>query len=266
MRSIPCPYEDTPSRLGGAMNGSAYEALRADVAGLLDGFAWLVANDLARGAATRPGTPQLLYEVSYLGITLPMLLLRRAEDPVPAHGALPTVVASIFKASRGLFSVSIALLNDGAPTRRLDAAAVVAYADRKGNLVRPDPPRVCAAPTRLIERTIAVILGGDGGDASASVVSSLVAFEPLWELVRVQDELNQALSTYALVQDRLWRSSGGSGDDLFARRVPGTTGTFGQMTEAMLSHANDAQRRLNRQLGRSGEAPRIGYEQLLALL
>lgn len=267
MRSIPCPYEDTPSRLGGAMNTSAYEALRGDVAGVLDGFAWLAAEDLARkGAAPRPMTPQLLYEVSYLGITLPMLLLRRANAPLPAHGGLPTVVASIFKASRGLFSVSIALLNDGAPGRRIDAASVVAYADRHGNLVRPEPPRVCAAPTRLIERTIGVILGGEGGDASASALSSLVAFDLLWDLVRVQDELNQALSTYASVQARLWRSAGNSAENLFNLRVPGTTGTFGQMTEAMVGHANDAQRRLNRQLGRSGDAPPIGYQQLLALL
>lgn len=268
MRSQPCPYEDTPSRLGRPMNVAAYEALRADLADVLDGFAWLADRTLAQGTS-QAGTPGILYEVSYLGISLPTLLLHRAADPYPPRGALPTAVASTFKASRGLFSVAVSMLNDGRATRRVDAAEAVGYADRKGNLVRPRPSRACAAPTRLIERTLAAILEQDHPrkEGTTPRLERLVSFPVLWDVMRVQDELGQALSTYSSVLDHLRRTSPERRtDDLFDLRVPGTSGTFGQLTDAMVQHANDVQRRLNQRLGRSGDAAPLGFRQVLALL
>src|SRR5947208_1919187 len=47
METVSCPYQDTPSRFGGKMNLSAYEALRHDVADILNGFAWLAEHDRA---------------------------------------------------------------------------------------------------------------------------------------------------------------------------------------------------------------------------
>jgi hypothetical protein len=268
MRFAPCPYEDTPSRLGRPMNTAAYEALRADLGDVLDGFAWLAERTMAQGTS-QPGTPGALYEVSYLGISLPTLLLHRAADPYPPHGALPTIVASTFKASRGLFSLAVSLLNDGRTTRRVDAVEAVGYADRKGNLVRPRPSRACAAPTRMIERTIAAILGQEGvrKGGTASRLEALVSFPVLWELMRVQDELSQALSTYSSVLDHLRRTSPGRRtEELFDLRVPGTSGSFGQLTDALVQHANDVQRRLNRLLGRSADTAPLGVRQVLALL
>jgi hypothetical protein len=267
MHTSPCPYGDTPSRLGGRMNVSAYEALRADATGILDGFAWLTGEQLA----ARPsaiGTVQLLYEISYLGLTLPLVLFHRAADPVAPHGGLPTVVASIFKASRGLFSVAVALLNQGGPpSRSVGAREVIAFADRHGDLLRPDPPRVCAAPTRLIERTIAVILSGKGATASASCLPTMVTFANLWRFYRVQDELSQALSTYGFILAQLSRAHANAPPErLFGHMVPGTNGTFGQLTEAMVGHANSSQAALNGLLGREGDAPTIGVQGLLALL
>lgn len=267
MNSASCPYQDTPSRLGGRMNVSAYEALRGDTTGIFDGFAWLSGEQLIRRPAAA-GTVQLLYDTSYLGLTVPLMLFHRAVDPVDPSGSLPTVIASIFKASRGLFSVAVALLNEpGPPSRSVTAEEVVAYADRHHNLVRPDPPRVCAAPTRLIERTIAVILGGPGGTASASAAAALTPFPALWRFYRVQDDLSQALSVYSYVLAQLSRAYGRvPPEQLFGRMVPGTSGTFGQLTEAMLAHATSAQEELNRLLGRQVGAPPIKVADLMGLL
>ena len=267
MKSVTCPYQDTPSRVGGPMNISAYEALRTDTTGILDGFAWLTGELVERNPKMK-GTVQLLYHTSFLGVTVPLLLFQRAADPVPPHGALPTVVASIFKASRGLFSVAVDLLNEGgSPTRSVTAAEVVRYADRHRNLVRPDPRRVCAAPTRLIERTIGVILGGEGGNGAHSAVATMVPFSILWRFYRVQDELSQALSTYGYVLDQLSRAHGNARPtQLYGVMVPGTRGTFGQLTEAMVAHANSTQVELNRLLERDDRPPPIGAAALLDLL
>jgi hypothetical protein len=267
MKSSKCPFHDTPSRVGGPMNLSAYEALRADTAGILDGFAWLTSQLLSTQGSSA-NSIQLLYDVSYLGITVPLLLFHRAVDPVPPYQSLPTVVASLFKASRGLFSVAVALLNEnGPPSRAIDAAQVVAFADQHGHFVHPAPRRVCAAPTRLIERTISVILSGDGANGSASALGEMVAFPELWRFYRVQDDLAQALSTYGFIRGRLFPPGDTTSlKESFLRSVPGTTGTFGQLTEAMLGHVNSAQVELNRLLGREGAAAPLGVQQLIALL
>ncbi|MDQ6616883.1 MAG: hypothetical protein M3083_19580 [Actinomycetota bacterium] len=267
MRSSTCPYQDTPSRLGGRMNVSAYEALRADTTGILDGFAWLTGQ--YRGLhPSGAGTVRLLYDASYLGLTVPLILFHRAADPVAPHGSLSTVVASIFKASRGLFSVAVALLNQNRPrAQSISAADVVRFAEDNGHFVRPDPARVCAAPTRLIERTISVILTGEGAAASASELAGMVPFPLLWRFYRVQDDMSRALSTYSFVLTQLSRShQPSSPDQLFDRMVPGTQGTFGQLTEAMLAHANSAQAELNRILDRNDQAPSLRVQELLALL
>lgn len=270
MRSESCPFRDTPSRLGGRMNVSAYEALRSDVAGVLDGFAWLARE--RQGAEPPPagGTAGRLYEASYLGLTLPIVLVHRAVRPFAPHGELPTVVASLFKASRGLFSVAVGLRNDPAPPAHPDAEGVVVYADGHHHLARRETRRVCAAPTRLIERTIAVILTGDGADASKSRLPEWIPFSQLWRVYRVQDELSEALSTYRFVWDRLARSAphrrAGRPEELFGLLVPGSVGTFGQLTEAVVAHAASAERQLNGLLGRSEETVAFSLDDLLALL
>jgi hypothetical protein len=279
MRSATCHYRDTPSRMGGRMNVSAYEALRADAGEMLDGFAWLTEQILMHNPSTA-GTVNLLYDVSYLGITVPLLLFHRAADPVPATESVPTVVASIFKASRGLFSVAVGLLNDNQVSdnqvsdnqvndgsRAIEPEAVVEFADRHHHLARRDPPRVCAAPTRLIERTIEVILTGTGATPSASRLPAMVGFPLLWRFYRMQDDLSEALSTYSFVLGRLSQPGDTARpQELFRRNVPGTPGTFGQLTEAMLAHVNSAQEGLNRLLGRTGGAPPLGFRELLDLL
>jgi hypothetical protein len=234
---------------------------------MLDGFAWLASQILASDRAAA-GRVQLLYDVSYLGISVPLLLFHRARDPVPPFGSLPTVVASIFKASRGLFSVAVALLNEqGPPSRPTAAGEVVRFADHHGHLARQSPRRVCAAPTRLIERTISVILSGDGAEASASRLPELVAFPLLWRFYRVQDDLAQALSTYGYVLARLSHEEpSATPQQLFGRMVPGAPGTFGQLTEAVLAHVNSAQGQLNQLLGRVGNPPTLGFSQLVELL
>ena len=105
MKTVSCPYKDTPSRWGGDMNVSAYEALRLDTAGIHDGFAWLSGNYFALQPAKR-STVRGLFDASYLGLTLPLVLFYRGQDPVPPHRALPSFVASMFKASRGVVSAA----------------------------------------------------------------------------------------------------------------------------------------------------------------
>lgn len=267
MDSRSSPYRDTPSRFGGRMNASAYEALRPDVAGILDGFAWLGTQRALLEPSTSRGA-QRLYEASYLGLTLPLVLFHRAVAPFQPHGELPAVVASIFKASRGLFSVAVALRNNRLGRfEDIDAAGVVDFAEEGGHFVRRQPRRVCAAPTRLIERTVAVILTGKGADASASRLPEWLAFAPLWRCYRIQDELSEALSTYRYVMDQMTRTAPASRpEQLFSRPVPGSPGTFGQLTEAVLAHANSAQAQLNRLLGRTGDPPSVGFDELLRLL
>jgi hypothetical protein len=274
MRSQPCSFQDTPSRVGGPMNVSAFEALRTHTTELLDGFAWLTQQRLSAdpsGAAT----VRLLYEVSYLGLTLPVVLFHRSSDPFAPHGRLPAVVASLFKASRGLFSVAVDLRNQVTPSsegldarlhERLEPAAVVRFADQHDHLVRRQPRRVCAAPTRLIERTISVILTGEGANPAASRLPAWTDFETLWRGYRVQDELSEALSTYRFVMDQFARSAPGPPDRWFPLPVPGSRGTFGQLTEAMLAHANSSQRQLNRLLGREDHPTPLGFPELLSLL
>jgi hypothetical protein len=48
--------------------------------------------------------------------------------------------------------------------------------------------------------------------------------------------------------------------------VPGTSGTFGQLTEAMVAHANSVQVQLNRTLGRMDHPPPLTISDLLGLL
>jgi hypothetical protein len=83
----------------------------------------------------------------------------------------------------------------------------------------------------------------------------------------VQDELSQALSTYSFVLAKMSQAHGGAGpQELVHQMVPRTPGTFGQLTEAMLAHANSAQQQLNRLLGRAGDASALGLPHLLDLL
>ncbi len=160
MKTVKCPYHDTPSRLGGDMNASAYEALRRDMGQVLDGFAWLAERYLEVERGQPRASVQVLLDTSNLAITLPLLLFHRNPDGVPAHGALPSYVASLFKAGRGLFSVAFDLRNTRGPGPAFTVADVVSCAEEKGHFARPESGRVCAVPTRLIERTIDAILTG----------------------------------------------------------------------------------------------------------
>jgi hypothetical protein len=263
MATVPAPYQDTPSRLGGQMNAAAYDVLRHDTADILAGFAWLADNHRQR-APHETGAPRRLYAVSYLGVNLVHVLFHRAVDPVPPHGQLPAYIASIFKASRGLFSFSVQLENDLGPSKAMTAAEVVQYAEDKRQLVRPDTGRVCAAPTRLIERTVEAIL--EGGDASKSALPDLIDFEALWEFYRQQDAVGDALSRFRVVAENM-----GAADPtrLFQTVIPGGPArgqTFGQFAEGTVNLVNEAQAAMNRALGRSENAKPIGLEELLRML
>jgi hypothetical protein len=95
----------------------------------------------------------------------------------------------------------------------------------------------------------------------------MVPFSHLWRFYRVQDELSQALSTYGYVLDQLSRAHGNARpDQLYGVMVPGTPGTFGQLTEAMVAHANSTQVELNRLLGRDDRPPPVRPAGLLDLL
>ena len=269
MATVEATYADTPSRLGGRMNAAAYDALRRDTAAILDGFAWLADHHRA-AAPTETGTPQRLFAVSYLGVSLVHVLFHRADDPVAAYGELPSYIASIFKASRGLFSFSVAMENDLGPTATLTAAEVVGYAEDKRQLVRPDTGRVCAAPTRLIERTIDVILTGRGADASRSTLGEMLDFDVLWRFYQLQDRFGQTLSTYRVVVDNLTRTGLANDPQRLLRSVipdgPARGKTFGQFTEETLKAVNDVQAGMNRALGRRDNANKVTLPELMQML
>lgn len=269
---------DTPSRAGGLMNVSAYDALRHDTAAILQGFAWLSAAYLKRDP-TRRGTVQALLDVSNMGVTLPLVIFRRARSPVAPHGALPAYIASIFKASRGVFSAAVNMLNRMGGGTAVTAPEVVAFAEEHGHLRRPATGRVCAAPARLIERTIGAILAGDPDDARRSGLGGYVDYDQLWRFYELEESFAQTLSRYRFVLDRLLAHQGGGtgnpGKDLqryFKRTAPlmvregGRTGTFGQFTEALIVHANSVQAGLNRALGRTENARPFTFDDLVRTL
>ena len=269
MKTASVPYADTPSRVGGLMNVSAYDALRHDLAEVLNGFAWLTTSYLAL-FADRQGTVQTLFDVGYAGVTIPLLLFHRRPDPIEQYGALPSYVASLCKASRGVVSAAVDLLNRSeSPLRKVTAAEVVAFADERSHLRRPNTERACAAPTRLIERTISVMLTGEGGDAAKSGLAELVDFPTLWAFCQVQDEFSRALHQYKVLLEELTAS--GAGDDprqLFSAKVEvnGRAQSFGALSESLLEYAQAVQARLNRILGRDDSAARISFEEILRML
>ncbi|MGH3849722.1 MAG: hypothetical protein ACRDRT_08465 [Pseudonocardiaceae bacterium] len=254
MKPVHCSYQDTPSRLGGMMNQPAYEALRHDTAAVLDGFAWLATHYWQR-IPIGPNSVRGLFDVSYLGLTLPLLLFHRTTDRVGPYGRMPSHVASLFKASRGVFSVAVDMLNRLGPTATIAAVDIVKFADAQGHLKRPETDRACAAPTRLIERTLAVILTGEGADPNASDLGTLTDFETLWTFYRLQDSFSEVLSAY--------RHHFGQ---QLAEAVEPTNGQFAAATKALVDRANTTQAEVNRVLGRTGNGPPIGFEEILALL
>jgi hypothetical protein len=278
MKTAPAAYPDTPSRLGGLMNVSAYDALRHDLAEILNGFAWLTGKYLSL-YPDRRSTVQTLFDIGYTGVTLPLFLFHRRPDGIEQYGALPSYVASLCKAARGVVSAAVDLLNQtdsgvqaaeaGGPLRTVTAAEVVAFADQHGHLRRPNTERACAAPTRLIERTISVMLTGDGGDASKSALGELVDFPTLWAFCQTQDEFSRALNQYKVLLDGL--SASGAANDpnqLFSAKVEvnGRTQSFGALSEALLQYAAATQSRLNHILGRADSSVPVSFEEILRML
>lgn len=268
MKSVRCPYDDTPSRQGGQMNASAFDALRHDTAEVLNGFAWLHRNYLVVNPAGG-GTVRALFETSYLGLTLPLVLFHRAEDAVPAHGSLPTFVASMFKASRGVFSAGVDMLNKQGATAATTPAAIVEFAEAEGHLARLQTGRVCAAPTRLIERALAALLAGDGADPDRSGLAGLVEFPPLWEFFGVQDSISSALSDYRFLLDQVADGRPvADPQELFGHPVRdgGAVRSFGECSATLVDRANAAQRALNLVLGRAPDVAPLAYKDVLRLL
>jgi hypothetical protein len=268
IETVPSPYHDLASRAEGVINLSAYEALRQDTAEILDGFAWITTQYL-RLHPTRRATVQAFFDCSQLGISLPLVLFQRTVDPVPAHRRLPTYVASIFKASRGVFSAAVDLRNrTGAPFAKTTAAEIVRFADEHGHLKRAETGRVCAAPTRLIERALGVLVTGEGADPARSGLGGLVDFEVLWDFCRLQEELGQALSAYRAVLDQATARVGmADPETLFRTMVPdgGRTRPLGEVTEALAARATALQGELNRLLGRR-PGPTVSAPGVLAML
>jgi hypothetical protein len=268
MEMVPCPHQDTPSRFGGPMNVSAYEALRHDMGEVLDGFAWLTGQYLQLQPARR-STVRGLFDASYLGLTLPLVLFYRGRDPMAPHRQMPSFVASMFKASRGVFSAAVDMLNRRGPTARVSAAEVVRFADEHGHLRRADTGRSCAAPTRLIERTVEVILTGQGGDATKCPLGGLVDFGRLWEFYSLQDAFSRAVSNYRFLLDDIAAQTGSPDPaKLFDVRVPsgGRIRSFGEVTDGVVRQANEIQRGLNAVLERADDGPTIDFEDLLGML
>ncbi len=254
MKAVACNYRETPSRLAGTMNLAAFDALRHDTAEVLNGFAWLAEkHELATG--TPPATVRSLFDTSYLGLTIPLVMFFRAENPVRPYGHLPTYVASLFKASRGVFSAAVDLLNRFGPATVLAPEDVVAFADEEGHLMRPETGRACAAPTRLIHRALAAALTGEGAQTTASSLTTDIDIKMLFAFYRVQDGFNEELSAY---RHRFAQP--------LALGFDPTTGVFGHETGAMVVRANAAQANLNQILGRSGAGPLIDLDVLKALL
>ena len=268
MKTVECPYPDSPSRQGGVMNVSAYEALRQDTAEILNGMAWLTENYLGMHP-TRRRSVQAFFDISNLGITLPLVLFYRGQDPVLPHGRLPTYIASIFKASRGVFSAAVDMLNNaGPPSRRITAAEVVQFADEHGHFRREETKRVCAAPTRLIERCVDVYVSGEGGDATRSGLADAVDFSTLWEFYRLQDEFGQALSAYRFLLEKLNSAGMTQIEEMYAAVVPdgGRMRSFGDVTESLLHRVNAIQDALNALLGRRPGAAPVRLERLMEML
>ncbi len=268
MKTVDCPYPDSPSRQGGTMNVSAYEALRQDTAEILNGFAWLRENYLRLHPA-RDATVQAFFDVGNLGITLPLVLLYRGHEPVRPHGAMPTYIASIFKASRGVFSAAVDMLNSaGPPQRVIGAAEVMRFAEERGHFKREETKRVCAAPTRLIERCIDVFVSGEGGDDARSGLGDHVSFGLLWNFYRLQDEFGQALSNYRFLLDKLTQAGMTDINEMFGATVPagGRMRSFGDVTQSLVGRANAIQDELNVLLGRRPGVAPLRLEQLVAML
>ena len=269
MKTERCEYKETPSRYGRLMNVSAYEALRRDIGDVLDGFAWLTHHYLEDDAA-QSSTVQTLVVISKLGTTLPVVLFHRGDRPVPSHRSLPSYVASIFKASRGVFSAAVDMLNKKGATTRTVGSEVVKFADEEGHLARAQTGRVCAASTRLIERTIDVILTGEGADPKRSRLGELIAFQQLWDFYKTEESLHEAINRYSLVLNKLLEDSRGTRRDpslLFGSvvRDGGRTTSFGELTEELLGKANAVQMRLNRLLGRPDDAEAVTLQDVLAM-
>lgn len=270
MTEARCEYADSPSRLGGKMNVAAYDALRHDVAEVLDGFAWMA--ELRAGAAPRPGrgSLQALIDVANLGSTLPLVLFHRTERQVPAQGALVAFIASIFKASRGLFSGGVAMLNDGRePEVEVTTDEVLTFVEGHGHFRRSETGRVCAAPTRLIARTIEAVLSGRGTESDRSTLGDHLDGADLWRYFSLHDALSQALSTYRFVLAKLSGDRpGATVEQLFGVvvEVGGRRGTFGELTDALVHTANVTQNRMNEVLGRAGDAPPLTVPGLLQIL
>ncbi len=268
MRSERCQYPDSPSRQGGEMNVSAYEALRHDLTEVLDGFAWLAERYQQVHPSAR-STLQGLLDVSNLGTTLPLVLFHRSEDPVPPHGALPSPVASIFKASRGIFSAAVDLLNRTSDaSEALTAADVVGFAEANGHFRRRETGRVCAAPTRMIERAIDAILTGHGADPARSALDELLAFAELWAFYVRHNSFSQASSTYKFVLGNLTEGGDVGPEELLGAsvQVDGRTWAFGDFTQAFVDHANLVQAELNHVLGRADPGPPLSMDAVLRLL
>jgi hypothetical protein len=178
-------------------------------------------------------------------------------------------VASLFKASRGVFSAAVDMFNKRGPVPT-SGAEVVRFADEEAHLKRPATGRVCAAPTRLIERVIDVILTGEGGDPDVTTLGELVDFDRLWDFYRLQEAFTRALNHYRFVLDNL--VEGGvsiyDADRLFDSTIEegGRSGSFGDYTRAFLDYVNEAQQRMNRLLDRSDEVPPILFEDILRIL
>jgi hypothetical protein len=148
-------------------------------------------------------------------------------------------------------------------------AEMVRFAEQEGHLVRPQTRRVCAAPTRLIERTISVILTGEGADASRSRLGELVHFASLREFCALQDSLGEALSSYRALLERVTQSGDVTDPhDLFSRVVVdgGRRRSFGDVTEELLRRVNEVQAGLNRLLGRADDAAPVTLEDALGML
>lgn len=261
-------FADTPSRVSGLMNESAYEALRRDTAGILDGFAWLAGGYLQLHPEGS-GRVRTLVDVSHLGLTMPLVLMGRAENPIPRHGRLPSYIASIFKASRGVFSAAVDLQNANGGEATVTPEEITSFADSNGHFRRAQTNRVCAAPTRLIQRTLAAMLTGEGADKNRSALRELIDFERLWEFYSEESRFNEALSNFGFVLKNVIESSAPADpSELFGVPVPDgdRLRPLGDFTEDILGTVNSAQARLNELLGRSRDAPRITFDELLKLI
>ncbi|MDQ6909655.1 MAG: hypothetical protein M3Z84_02550 [Actinomycetota bacterium] len=268
MKTAKCSYADSPSRQGGTMNVSAYEALRQDTAEILDGYAWFTSNYLTVFPERR-ATVRALYDTSHLGLTLPLVLFYRGVDTVAPYKKLPSYVASIFKASRGLFSAALDLLNRRGPYNdRLTAGEVVRFAEYNKHFTRERTGRVCAAPTRLIERSIAVLLTAEGASAENSRLPELVDFPTLLEFFSIEDAFGDALSRYRFILANLMKNAPRARPrELYSYRVPEAGNqTFEELSDSLVRHANTLQSELNRVLRRGDTAPELTIDNVLQLL